>query len=212
MGSALLRARVAAALLLCVSCAGKAHETSADAGATANGGACGTVRIPKGHRALAQACPTERGSDEPIDMSGCMNRAGITCTKDADCTDGKNGRCIPHNEPCDTACSYDECLTDSDCALGPCLCRTNGADITQNKCLGGTCKTDADCGCGYCSLSAVPIGHGCHVEYPTYTCHTASDECTDPSDCADGIVTYCAYGASGAEHWACGSCVPFPVP
>lgn len=218
MGSVQLKTGAAVALLLCASCGGQVHEPSADAGATASGGACGAVRIPKEHRAVAQACPTERGSDEPIDMSICTDLSGAKCTKDADCTAGRNGRCItPHNEPCDTECSYDECLTDSDCAEGPCVCRTSGADVTNNVCLpGSNCKTDSDCGnCGYCSLSATPIGHGCRVDYPTYKCHTATDECIDPSDCADGGLDYCAYGASassGAERWACGSCLPFPVP
>jgi hypothetical protein len=234
-------AAVAVALGLCAACGGEAQQSAADAGAgnagnagnaadasaphahaggggTASGGACGSVRIPQEHRAVAQACPTERGTDDPIDMSVCTDLSGAKCTKDADCTAGRNGRCItPHDEPCDTECSYDECLTDSDCAEGPCVCRTSGADVTNNVCLpGSNCKTDSDCGdCGYCSLSATPSGYGCRVNFPTYDCHTATDECIDAIDCVDGGLNYCAYGASassGAEHWTCGSCVPFPVP
>ncbi|HEY1534124.1 MAG TPA: hypothetical protein VGF76_08895 [Polyangiaceae bacterium] len=218
-------ATVALPLLLCVACGGQARQSAADAGAgnpdagaTASGGGCAGKPIPKEHRAVAEACPTERGTKEPIDMSICTDLSGAKCTKDADCTAGKNGRCIlPHDEPCDTKCSYDECQTDSDCAAGPCVCRTSGADATNNVCLpGSNCETDSNCGnCGYCSLSATPIGHDCRVDYPTYNCHTATDECLDPTDCADGGLDYCAYGASaasGVEHWACGSCLPYPVP
>jgi hypothetical protein len=212
---------LALSLLLCISCGGKAQLASADAGATsapdaqaggaanAGGGACGSARVPKEHRAMAQACPTARGSSGPLDMTGCMNRAGITCTKDADCTAGLNGRCLPHNEPCDTACSYDECLTDSDCAAGPCLCRSSGSDTLSNQCLpGSNCKTDADCGnCGYCSLNAPLLGFDCRVESRSYVCHTASDQCTDPGDCDGG---FCSYNAGAG--WACGVCVPIPRP
>jgi len=209
-----LRTGIAVALLLCASCGGKAHQPFANVSATANSGACRAVRVPKEHRAVAQACPSERGSHEPIDMSACADHSGAKCTKDADCTAGQNGRCsLPHNEPCDTECTYDECLTDSDCAAGPCVCRMSGTDTLQNICLPGNCKTDSDCGsCGYCSLSATPVGHDCRVDYPMYSCHTAADECIDPSDCVDGGFSYCAFGASDAEHWACGTCLPFPVP
>jgi hypothetical protein len=224
-------AAVALGLLLCASCGGEARQSAAEAGAhagagnaadasapdahagggaTARGGGCGSAPVPKEHRAEAQACPAERGSSEPIDMTACTNRAGITCTKDADCTLGMNGRCIAHNEPCDTACSYDQCLTDLDCGAGPCLCRSGGTDKISNECLAGSnCKADADCGnCGYCSPSAVPEGFDCTVEALTYTCHTGTDQCTDQSDCDAG---YCAYDAAAAR-WACGSCVPIQHP
>jgi hypothetical protein len=216
--------------LCCISCGGQARRSASGAGggtagnaadasaadaqagggAIARGGACGSQPVPKEHRVVAQACPTARGSSGSIDMTACTNRAGITCTKDADCTAGMNGRCMAHNEPCDTACSYDECLTDSDCPEGPCLCRSGGADTLSNQCLpGGNCKKDADCGnCGYCSPSAVPEGFDCRVAALTYTCHTATDKCTDRGNCDGG---YCAYDTAAAR-WACGSCVPIPHP
>ena len=209
-----LPASVALSLLLCVSCGGEvrpsAPEAPAVAGANARGGTCGSAPVPKEHRPVAQACPSQRGSGTPLDMSTCTNRSSVACTKDTDCTAGLNGRCLAHNVPCATECSYDECLTDSDCASGPCLCRDNGTATLSNQCLPrGTCKTDADCGaCGYCSPSATPTGLGCHIEEVTYMCHTPSDECSDESSCDGG---YCAYDGAAAR-WACGRCVPIPHP
>lgn len=211
---------VALQLVLCLSCGGEARSSApqasagkagdAQAGGGAGDVACGRGLTPKEHRAVARACPAGRGSSGPIDTSACVNRTGITCTKDADCSAGLNGRCIAHNEPCDTACSYDECQNDADCAAGPCLCRTDDTAADYNQCLpGSTCKTDADCGsCGYCSASAARSGPSCRVEAITYSYHTASDRCLDQSDCYGG---YCAYDQAPAR-WACGSCVPIPHP
>lgn len=217
-GSTACSARNAAiglGLLLCGACGGKAQLASADAGNSSPpdaqaGGACGSRRVPKEHRPRAEVCPSERGSSAPFDMTGCTSRTGITCTKDADCSAGLNGRCLAHNEPCDTACSYDECLTDSDCAGAPCLCRSSAADTVKNQCLpGSNCKTDSDCGsCGYCSADAEPVGLDCRVESVSYVCHTARDQCADDDDCDGG---FCAYDGRLAA-WVCGSCVPFPHP
>jgi hypothetical protein len=90
-------------------------------------------------------------------------------------------------------------------------------DATKNACLlGSTCRTDSDCGaCGYCSPSTTLVDHDCDVNGPTYYCHTATDECSDTSDCVDGGLGYCAYGAvasTSAARWACGYCFPYPVP
>ncbi|HWZ90125.1 MAG TPA: hypothetical protein VNW92_14780 [Polyangiaceae bacterium] len=211
---------VALALCLCPACGGKAQQSSADAGvgASADAGAdaraaCGSVPIPQEHRAVAQACPSERGSLGPIDTTTCKNLAGFQCKSDADCTAGKNGRCYLNSDPCLTICSYDQCLTDADCAEGPCVCRPSGSDLVSNVCLpGSNCRTDADCGgCEYCSPSVVlPSQPYCGPTILTYACHTANDECIDPSDCP-GTNDYCGYDA-GAGRWGCEFCVPFPHP
>ncbi len=211
---------VVSALLLCTACGGKAHDSTAAAGAgnvpdgsapDAHGGACGSVPVPKDHRAVAEACPAARGSLGPLNLTTCADRSGIKCTGDADCTAGKNGRCYLNSDPCQTVCSYDECVTDSDCAAGPCACRGSGTDVVANACLpGSTCRTDADCGnCNYCSPSIVPNPTYCASELLTYACHTANDECTDQSDCpADEPC-----GADTAKGpWKCGFCVQPPHP
>jgi len=232
------RLTLAAVLLLCAACGGSARQTAigagagnspdgstpdaqAEAGATARGGACSAAPIPKDHRAVAQACPSERGSLGPLDMTTCTDRSGIACTKDADCTKGKNGRCYLNGDKCQTVCSYDDCLTDGDCGGGVCFCRGSGTDLVANECLsGGSCRTDADCGsCEYCSPSVIPNSVDCGatctcsgVASITYACHTPSDECKDSGDCA-GSDRYCGYD-TGARHWACEICTgaPFPHP
>jgi len=186
-----------------------APDASSAAGAAA-GGACGNLPIPKEHRAVAPACPTARGSQGTLDTTACSNRSGISCTRDADCSAGKNGRCFLNGDPCQTVCSYDQCLTDADCAAGPCICRNNETELAPNACLPlSNCRTDADCGCGYCSPSAVPNALNCGPGDLTYVCHAANDECTDASECGAGA--YCAYDA-GTVRWECAFCVPVPHP
>jgi len=233
-------APVALVLLLCTSCGGQAHQSTAGAGAGnasdastpdaqaaagagAQGGACGSAPIPMEHRAVAQACPAARGSSGPLDTTACTNRSGITCTSDGDCTAGKNGRCFLNGDPCQTVCSYDECLTDSDCAAGPCVCRSSGTELVPNDCVpGSNCRTDADCGdCEYCSPSVVPDSVQCRVGGVctcgdgvvslVYACHTASDECTNDGDCPGTDSAYCGYDA-GVRRWTCGVCTGTPHP
>ena len=225
-------ASAAFAFALCAGCGGEARQSAADAGAGAGNapdasapdahagsggaalaGACGSVPIPKEQRATERACPVARGSVQLPDMTACTIRTYITCTKDADCTAGQNGRCFA-NDPCNTVCSYDECLADSDCAVGPCHCRSSNSDSLRNECLpGSNCKTDADCsgGCGYCSPSSIPNPAGCTIGTLTYNCHTASDECADQNNCHGGGDYYCAYDA-GTARWGCGFCVALPRP
>lgn len=222
---------VAFTLLLCAACGGQANQApagaaggavastgagngagatpnaQAGAGGTAAGGACGTAPTPKDHRAAAQACPSERGNI-PLDVTACTDRAGITCARDADCTAGKNGRCFYNGGKCLTVCTYDQCLTDSDCPAGPCVCRSSGTDPSANGCLSNAqCRTDADCpNCEYCSPSYISNAADCSPGFSTYACHTANDECTDQSDCS-GLV--CGYDA-GAARWGCEVCIPIP--
>jgi hypothetical protein len=217
---------VALGLCLCAACGGEARQRGSgthpgdvpDASAPdAEAGTCAGAPLPEQHRATAQACPAERGSSGSIDTTACVDRSGITCTSDADCTAGKTGRCLSGEAPCLTACSYDTCLTDADCAAGPCECRSSAADVAANVCLpGSNCRTDADCGdCEACSPSGVPNSMGCDpvgacscgdaVASLRYACHTASDECATASDCPGGSSAYCAYD-DGFRRWKCATC------
>ena len=131
-------------LCLCVGCGGEARQRPSDthpgdvpdaSESDTEAGTCASVPLPEQHRAAAQACPTERGSSGAIDTTACVDRSGITCASDADCTAGKTGRCVSGDGPCLTTCSYDACLMDADCAEGPCSCRSSASDVAVNACL-----------------------------------------------------------------------------
>jgi hypothetical protein len=178
---------------------------------------CAGAALPEQHRAAAEACPMERGSLGALDTTRCIDRSGITCTSDADCTEGNTGRCVSDTDPCLTKCSYDGCLTDADCAAGPCTCRKNAADVAANACLpGSNCRTDADCAdCEACSPSVVPNSVDCNplgacscgdgVATLRYACRTQGDECVTASDCQGGSSAYCAYD-DGFRRWKCANC------
>ena len=142
------------------------------------------VREPERHRPVATAC-----DDMRTPGNGAANEGGA-CTSDADCVDGRNGRCTSWRF---TQCTYDACLTDADCAndTGGGVCGCSGSAISDaNVCLGGDCRTNADCASGYCSPSFGFCGDydGVVAMY----CHTADDECIDDADC-EGPGAYCAF-------------------
>jgi hypothetical protein len=194
--------RIASAALLVLACT----ETSggvppclqADATCVPYAAEIDAARVPTNHRPSGSACPLARG---PGSLSAtCDYDAGppLACTHDSDCTMGVNGRCLPAPPvTCDSACSYDECTGDSDCANVPCECRGSATDSAANVCLvGSNCQVDSDCGVdGYCSPSGTAAS--CSI---AYFCHTANDKCTDNVDCPDG--TGCNYDPSVAA-WAC---------
>jgi hypothetical protein len=160
------------------------------------------------HRPAPACCLSERGPGP----AGQPYPSGVasTCTSDSQCTAGANGRCFPFEGLVGYGgCSYDECFTDSDCGSGAtCLCRGSSTDNSANVCVeGGNCVVDSDCGPGgYCSPS---VEASCLFARP-YFCHTATDTCTDDSDCSSvdagrgscPILAPCAYGP-GEERWAC---------
>jgi hypothetical protein len=106
--------------------------------------------------------------------------APMACHADADCTVGKNGRCVPTpGVACAPQCTYDTCFQDADCMMGACACRASASDSAANACVPGNCLVDADCGAGgYCSPSGLPDSCGIG-----YYCHTPSDTCVDNTDC-----------------------------
>ena len=186
-------------LLSLAACGGKAAGVSAierDAGMSA-------VRVPRVHRASALICPTERQPIAPTSL-GCTGQGH--CDQDSDCASGSNGRCLNVGD-CATSCSYDECVTDSDCAEPlVCLCRPEGDDFVPNQCTHqGSCRTDSDCAGGeYCSPSLVTAGCICANCGRGYFCHSPADTCLDDSDCGGEA---CAYDES-AQHFACLFCQP----
>jgi hypothetical protein len=182
-------------LLLLASACSSSQAISAipDAGA-------GPQREPKVHRAKATECTEPR----PAGTSGIP---GGSCSKDAECTQGSNGRCssILATPP---SCSYDECTSDSACSGAQvCECRSK-VESNRNLCRNGACRTDADCAGSYCSPSALGVSSNCRSKIETgsfgYFCHSKTDECVDDSDCGGGDFPAKACVFSTAKlHWAC---------
>lgn len=168
------------------------------------------VRVPQRHRPIGATCPLSRGPG-PFTCA-CPSADGLSCTcpgeacgRDADCKERRNGRCIESSPPPRPACSYDECVSDTDCPVGvPCACRESEASFMPNLCLSGSdCRIDADCGPGgFCSPSR--FGQWCGA---TYHCHTPSDTCLDDSDCTGMGCNF----DTQSDRWSCGGdCGPPP--
>jgi hypothetical protein len=190
--------RLLAAFPVLFACA-SSTSSPADAGAEA-----AVIKAPTVHRLLAEACPTDRPPSTPSGISGG------SCTTDAECTQGKNGRClsIAVGPP---SCSYDLCAKDADCgqSAGVCQCRAT-AEGGANVCRQGNCRTDGDCGVtgkGFCSPSAVNIDITCRSGIPAgsfgYFCHAPSDECSSDSDCTTSPTGQACIFDPGKSHWAC---------
>lgn len=150
-------------------------------------------RTPKAHRASAEACTAPRAaSATSAPRSPTAGHASGHCTQDAECTDGKNGRCGPLGRR--WGCSYDECASDNDCATGAdkgvCACRASGSNAA-NTCKKGNCRVDADCKGSYCSPSLGSCGH--MFGTVGYFCHTPKDECNDDDDCPGKTDGACRY-------------------
>jgi hypothetical protein len=156
------------------------------------------------HRASAATCTAPRAPSVTHDGGFNPNNPYATCHADAECTQGKNGRCQGVFNSAACACNYDECNADADCASGgACVCRTTNS-IAGNYCATkGNCLTDTDCGSGYCSPSRV--GDTCNAASIAYYCHTSDDECTNDSDCSAPAL--CLVPA-GQSHW---QCTPYPA-
>jgi hypothetical protein len=165
-------------------------------------------RTPKRHLPNGPACDRSRGA---VDFrgDGGLSRP-LSCSSDADCSGGVNGRCTPATVgggAVAALCTYDACFNDGDCPNGTaCSCR--GRDFhrswpsDENRCMsGGNCHVDGDCGSEYCSPSKDP---GCaNLDFVGLFCHTTDDECVDDQDCPPGDGFHvCAYD-SVVRHWRC---------
>jgi hypothetical protein len=148
-----------------------------------------------------EACPESRASATlPAEATP------TACHTDADCTEGRNGRCLrlsnhgPHGPSLEAStCSYDACFRDADCdgPRGACYCggRTPTTAGAGHSCITGECATDADCGQGrYCRRG--PNGR---------TCHSPADRCVEETACGSGLS--CTRGPDGVYD-----CVPFIAP
>ena len=159
-------------------------------------------RAPAEHRAQAQAC------DRSVPPPGRPDPKAMGCKSDAECTDGKNGRCVfhpgshaaPHN-----ACEASSCFVDDDCtASGKKVCRCTARGGQRSECLAGNCRIDADCGRGanaFCSPSTGVDSMGACGGTSAYYCRTAKDTCVEDADCNDPSKS-CAFQPL-LGHWAC---------
>ncbi len=164
---------------------------------------------PTQHRPVAIACAKERAAGQP------EHGAGSTCKADAECTAGKNGRCVPnnHGDPRRLSvdeCTYDRCFADADCGgLGVCQCGHSATTApVDHVCLPAACRIDADCGAaGFCSPSYQLCAHDTRPS--GYFCHGERDECFTDGDCPKPsrdkpgpIHVQCGY-SKAAQRWLC---------
>jgi hypothetical protein len=174
-------------------------------GGDAGGDACpGTPgvssrgEVPSEHRPIAKVC--DPGVAPPVPDGGLA-----ACTTDADCA-GDAGTYVAYSHCLHGVCSFDACLTDSDCPNAVCGCAADyyGGNIAfhPNVCVTGNCRTDADCGAGgYCSPSRGRCG-----SYEGFYCHGVADTCVNATtDCAScGLA--CVY-APTAGAFVCGGSI-----
>lgn len=183
-------------------CEGPCPDAGAvDAARATDGGDVSCLpHAPAAHRSAATECDHERRPGTSPEPGG---GPPATCTTDADCTDGINGRCNGNGHD-GWNCTYDRCFADDECSGGGvCECE-GGFRSDANVCLPGDCRTDADCATGFCSPTLGSCGD--YTGTVGWFCHTCEDECVDDSDCAgDGGIfgaPYCAFDPA-LGHWAC---------
>jgi hypothetical protein len=212
------RELLAAILAFALACGGRASSTNGsgtdagiqDASISDAPAECGrsTGRVPLNHRPAGSACPQERAAVSPEASTCTAPKSSLcgTCTKDSDCTAGRNGRCGNIGPVAYLGCSYDECLGDSNCEGGaPCQCRASSLSGAANTCVtGSNCQVDSDCGPGsYCSPSVLSLcfcmstalcgdsGGGCYAASGATTGPPPGPGWTSiPCSCGDG----CGHG------------------
>jgi hypothetical protein len=193
---------------------GGAPVDASDTPIETSGAGGNPAHAPADHRQTAPTspCPIERRVGATF--GSCADGGLTQCVGDGDCAAGLNGRCLESVAACVTACSYDECATDSDCPGNvPCSCRSSASDSAPNACLSGSnCRIDADCGPGgYCSRGTLGDrcnGHPfiCQLNCGRgYFCHNSKDTCVDDTDCTNSGL--CVYDLD-SQSWTCsaGAC------
>ncbi len=162
--------------------------------AMSNGRDGGGPRVPLNHR------PNDEQCQQTAPPGSCqIQGAPGDCNKDADCTNGTNGRCIESNGGAiNCHCSYDTCTHDSDCQGQTCACHGSAYLGAGNTCVPGNCHTDGDCPGSYCSPS---FDTGSCGGLSGYYCHTAGDTCIDDTDCGN-VGKVCAYSTTD-KKWEC---------
>jgi Cys-rich repeat protein len=180
-------------------CGGTTASTATDAGLSPDA-------APPEHRPTGASCDTTRPPGIDTDAGAADSGIPTGCTSDADCTQGKNGRCSPplHNGV-GNRCTYDECFVDDDCGAGKaCLCGTSlGTTRSPSTCLPANCRSDADCGAGESCSPTLDTSCGPYDGIQGFYCHTPGDSCTSDAQCTmpNG---YCAWQPMLGK-WACAS-------
>jgi hypothetical protein len=180
-----------------------APKPPADTGVDAASDAC-EPEAPERHRAMAPTCSATRppGYNPTGVVDGSV--PGGECWSDTQCSDGgRNGRCTVSVGF--AFCSYDECVTDSDCtAMSLCVCGATPANYGRNpnECVPAACHVDSDCGPGgYCSPSPNPCLYPSqsstnYAQVYGYYCHTARELCA-----AGECVNAHCQDAGGTCEW-----------
>jgi hypothetical protein len=153
-----------------------------------------TSPTPKKTQKACPAAPKEARTGTP---------PGSTCTVDADCAEGRDGRCrtvyLGHGQH-KNACTYDACGSDADCSGANDLCVCGASQTARNVCRPANCHGDADCAGGTCKTT--PPGPSDDIYVPAGPfCTSAKDACKDDASCGGGGKV-CAYDR-GQKLWAC---------
>ncbi|WAS90367.1 ferritin-like domain-containing protein [Nannocystis punicea] len=132
----------------------------------------------------------------PEDYDGPLGEP--LCRVDADCEDGKYGRCIVNDIGFGPGCVCDySCRTDADCGSDEaCICDHAFPD-DHSRCVPALCRSDDDCPDGGCAFSS--WYDGCSL-VSFLACRGPQDTCQCDSDC-DPDQT-CAYDPD-LGHWHC---------
>ena len=197
MECSIRRALAVAVVLFCFPACDKGRldptmgPVTIDAGNDSGPGSCsGTTgaslkgEVPAEHRVAATPCsPSTR---RPADPDGGLP----SYTSDADCV-GDGGS--PFTTCLHGTCSFDQCLSDSDCGSGVCGCASDyyggNAAFHPNVCVQAGCHIDSDCGPGgFCSPSRGRCG-----SYEGFYCHGSADTCVDPTKDCGGCASACVY-------------------
>ena len=192
--------------------AGPASDAGSDGGPMADAGpddCMDRAEIPD--RPTAPVCsPCRPVGIAPGTGGAGGGGGGPTCVDDSDCTEGDNGRCSFMRFG--TACTYDQCFVDSDCATDQ-VCACDGGSSGENRCISANCQTNADCQAGYectstlgsCGNYTPPVGYYCHM--PGDACLT-DEQCQmiDAGPFGFGGAT-CRYlsDGDGTMSWQCSS-------
>ena len=157
-------------------------------------------------RAEAEECDDYRDPGVSYDSDGDgevddPSFQQVNCTSDAECVEGRNGRCESDPSGTELFCSYDECLVDEDCTAGSvCVC---GGDQGRNDCVPSTCTVDDDCERG---SRCVQDNFDCHTG--GFHCMSPDADCIRDDDCPDeegaeaGGRGDCSYN-TGEGLWEC---------
>lgn len=147
------------------------------------------------HRASAVAC------DTAIEQPACRGDEGHrSCTTDAECTAGTNGKCISGMGQIGSYCGCEyACASDADCkADQACVCKEQ-AKVGHSTCAPASCRTDADCDSGRCGVSSHHNGCGTEV---ALACRSSADRCASDADCGERPCRVSSRG-EGTPVWEC---------